>query len=117
MPLNVAYRKQVTESVVADLINVGGRSGGACTAAIFLKEFVHGLTNEVVRNGNEGSTETAEEEVQGYDEEDADATGKVRYAHIDIAGVMDTTEASGYSTKGMTGRPTRSLIEFARRLG
>lgn len=39
MPLDDAYKSQI-KSNVADLKNVGGRSGGACTAAIFLKEFI-----------------------------------------------------------------------------
>lgn len=42
MPLYQHYTRQVTESQLADLNNVGkySRSGGACTAAAFLKEFV-----------------------------------------------------------------------------
>jgi aminopeptidase len=32
--------------------------------------------------------------------------------HVDIAGVMGTTENLPYLAKGMTGRPTRTLIEF-----
>ncbi|XP_052225340.1 cytosol aminopeptidase-like isoform X2 [Dreissena polymorpha] len=42
MPLLKHYTKQVTDSKLADLNNIGkaGRSGGSCTAAAFLKEFV-----------------------------------------------------------------------------
>ncbi|KAI0221061.1 Cytosol aminopeptidase [Lamellibrachia satsuma] len=41
MPLFKHYTKQITESQLADLNNIGGgREGGACTAAAFLKEFV-----------------------------------------------------------------------------
>jgi aminopeptidase len=42
MPLFRHYTKQVTESHLADVNNIGtsGRYGGACTAAAFLKEFV-----------------------------------------------------------------------------
>ncbi|KAM9027779.1 cytosol aminopeptidase [Ara ararauna] len=42
MPLFQHYTKQVTDSPLADLSNVGkySRAGGACTAAAFLKEFV-----------------------------------------------------------------------------
>lgn len=42
MPLWQHYTKQVTESQLADLNNIGkySRSGGSCTAAAFLKEFV-----------------------------------------------------------------------------
>jgi leucyl aminopeptidase len=39
MPLFPEYREQL-KSDVADLANVGGRAGGACTAAAFIKEFV-----------------------------------------------------------------------------
>ncbi|XP_072025837.1 cytosol aminopeptidase-like [Amphiura filiformis] len=42
MPLYEHYTKQINESQLADLNNIGkhGRSAGACTAAAFLKEFV-----------------------------------------------------------------------------
>jgi len=39
MPLYDDYREQL-KTVYADIGNIGGRWGGACTAAIFLKEFV-----------------------------------------------------------------------------
>jgi len=39
MPLYDEYRDQL-KTVYADIGNVGGRWGGACTAAMFLKEFV-----------------------------------------------------------------------------
>lgn len=32
--------------------------------------------------------------------------------HMDIAGVMETSEKLPYLAKGMTGRPTRTLVEF-----
>ncbi|KAI8141786.1 cytosol aminopeptidase family, catalytic domain-containing protein [Fennellomyces sp. T-0311] len=87
MPLHNDYLVEMKESAVADLNNLGkGRSGGACSAAAFLKEFVAGL-------------------------EDSD---KPAWAHIDIAGVMDSAATHGYHVKGMSGRPTRSLIEYAR---
>ncbi|MGH9372243.1 MAG: leucyl aminopeptidase, partial [Vicinamibacterales bacterium] len=38
LPLYEEYREQL-KSEIADLANVGGRPAGACTAAIFLKEF------------------------------------------------------------------------------
>ncbi|KAM9329859.1 cytosol aminopeptidase [Gastrophryne carolinensis] len=84
MPLFDHYSKQVTESAIADLNNVGkySRAGGACTAAAFLKEFV-----------------TAP-----------------HWAHLDIAGVMSNKDEVPYLRKGMAGRPTRTLIEFADRL-
>ena len=37
---------------------------------------------------------------------------KGEWLHLDIAGVMATTENLPYLAKGMTGRPTRTLIEF-----
>lgn len=54
-------------------------SGGACTAAAFLREFV-----------------TA-----------------THWAHLDIAGVMSNKDEIPYLRKGMSGRPTRTLVEFA----
>uniref|UniRef100_A0AAR2LY06 Cytosol aminopeptidase n=1 Tax=Pygocentrus nattereri TaxID=42514 RepID=A0AAR2LY06_PYGNA len=81
MPLFQHYTKQVTESALADLNNIGkySRSGGACTAAAFLREFV-----------------TAN-----------------HWAHLDIAGVMTNKDEVPYLRKGMSGRPTRTLVEFA----
>ncbi|KAL7855741.1 hypothetical protein AOLI_G00193450 [Acnodon oligacanthus] len=81
MPLFQHYTRQVTESALADLNNIGkySRSGGACTAAAFLREFV-----------------TAS-----------------HWAHLDIAGVMTNKDEVPYLRKGMSGRPTRTLIEFA----
>ena len=39
MPLYEEFREQI-KSDIADMVNSGGRPGGACTAAAFLKEFV-----------------------------------------------------------------------------
>lgn len=114
MPLHDAYLKEMKESTVADLNNLGkGRSGGACSAAAFLKEFVAGVESEQ----------------------------PLAWAHIDIAGVMDSDATQGYHIKGMSGklillvissergmqglstmhiiiigRPTRSLVEYMRRV-
>ncbi|KAG7221896.1 hypothetical protein INR49_016922 [Caranx melampygus] len=84
MPLFQHYTRQVTDSQLADLNNIGkySRSGGACTAAAFLREFV-----------------TAP-----------------HWAHLDIAGVMSNKDEIPYLRKGMSGRPTRTLVEFAARL-
>uniref|UniRef100_A0A8C5GW97 Cytosol aminopeptidase n=1 Tax=Gouania willdenowi TaxID=441366 RepID=A0A8C5GW97_GOUWI len=83
MPLFEHYTRQVTDSQLADLNNIGkySRSGGACTAAAFLKEFV---------------TST-------------------HWAHLDIAGVMSNKDEVPYLRKGMSGRPTRTLVEFAKK--
>jgi len=37
-----------------------------------------------------------------------------RWAHLDIAGVMDANADATYLSQGMTGRPTRTLIEAVR---
>ena len=39
MPTDDDYREQL-KSAYADIANIGGRAGGACTAAVFLKEWV-----------------------------------------------------------------------------
>ncbi|EJU02104.1 peptidase M17 leucyl aminopeptidase [Dacryopinax primogenitus] len=91
MPLDDDYVPQISQSN-ADLQNTGGRPAGACTAAIFLKAFVDGVEGE-------GS-----------------AQPRTRWAHVDIAGVMECTRPGPYQNKGMTGRPTRAFIDFARRL-
>ena len=38
------------------------------------------------------------------------------WAHLDIAGVMDDTRSMSYLSKGMSGRPTRSIIESLKKL-
>ncbi|KAI8967529.1 cytosol aminopeptidase family, catalytic domain-containing protein [Mycotypha africana] len=81
MPLHEDYIKEMKNSLVADLGNIGTRSGGSCSAAGFLQEFVD---------------------------------KNVPWAHIDIAGVMACNGTKGYHIKGMTGRPTRALIEMMR---
>jgi leucyl aminopeptidase len=42
MPLYDEYFDQM-RSEIADMVNTGGRAGGACTAAAFLNEFTNGL--------------------------------------------------------------------------
>jgi leucyl aminopeptidase len=42
MPLFDEYAEQL-KSEIADLVNSGGRSAGACTAAMFLREFAEGV--------------------------------------------------------------------------
>lgn len=91
MPLDEdGFGPQIYESSNADLCNTGGRPGGSCTAALFLKNFVEGL-------------------------EEGEGEG-VQWAHVDIAGTMEATRIGPYQRKGMTGRPVRALVEFARRL-
>ena len=38
--------------------------------------------------------------------------GNGPWLHLDIAGVMGPTEDAPYIAPGMTGRPTRTLIQF-----
>ena len=90
MPLDDGYLPAISGSN-ADLMNTG-KPAGSCTAAMFLKAFVDGLPEE---EGEEG---------------------RLRWAHLDIAGTMEVDRAGEYQYKGMTGRPTRALIEFASRL-
>jgi len=73
MPLFNDYINQM-KSRVADFMNTGGKQGGSCTAAIFLKQYV-------------------------------DFEKVKHYAHLDIAG-------TAMMKNGMSGKPTRGLIEF-----
>jgi leucyl aminopeptidase len=76
MPLWEDYQEML-RSNFADFANIGGRPGGAITAACFLARF----------------------------------TGKLRWAHLDVAG---TAWKSGRE-KGSTGRPVPLLVRFALR--
>jgi len=73
MPLDEEYDESL-KSNFADMANIGGRPGGAITAAMFLKRF----------------------------------TGKLRWAHLDIAA---TAWKSG-AAKGATGRPVGLLTHW-----
>jgi leucyl aminopeptidase len=73
MPLDEEY-DEALKSNFADMGNVGGRAGGAITAAKFLQRF----------------------------------TGKLTWAHLDIAGSAWKSGAS----KGATGRPVALLTHF-----
>ncbi|KAF9437124.1 bleomycin hydrolase [Entomortierella beljakovae] len=115
MPLHSVYLPQITSNTVADLLNAGGRSAGSCTAAVFLREFVHGIERDDGFADIEGEPSTEVGKILDEDSSEGLKAGSVRYAHIDIAGVMDTQSNSGYYSKGMTGRPARALIEFAKK--
>ncbi|KAF8167170.1 leucine aminopeptidase [Crassisporium funariophilum] len=91
MPLDDEFGPQIHSSN-ADLQNTGGRPGGSCTAALFLKPFAEGIE---AKEGEEPA---------------------LRWAHIDIAGSMEATRTSPYQETGMTGRPVRALVEYVRRL-
>jgi leucyl aminopeptidase len=73
MPVDDEYDEGL-KSNFADVANIGGRAGGAITAAMFLKRF----------------------------------TGKLRWAHLDIAG----TAWKGGAAKGSTGRPVGLLTHW-----
>jgi len=90
LPLDEDYGPQIYSSN-ADLQNTGGKPGGACTAALFLKAFVHGV-------------------------EPTDGSEPLAWAHIDIAGTMEATRPTPYLGRGMTGSSVRALVEYARRL-
>ncbi|CAG8615726.1 13128_t:CDS:2 [Acaulospora colombiana] len=100
MPLDEDFGPQIYKSN-ADLCNTGGRSGGSCTAALFLKAFVEGI--------------------EGVDGQKP----KLQWAHIDIAGTMEVrqqaflqisinfdqaTRAGPYQKTGMTGRGVRYVL-------
>ena len=78
LPLERGYRNLI-DSNVADMKNVGGPYGGAIIAALFLAEFV----------------------------------GDIPWAHLDIAGPMNSDGDSGWLSKGATAFGTRLLIELA----
>ncbi|KAJ2842413.1 hypothetical protein IWW36_005917 [Coemansia brasiliensis] len=100
MPLHDCWDAML-KSPVADLSNIGNRAeAGACTAAAFLRQFVHGK-----RAGKAILCD------QNNDEESSP-----KWAHLDIAGPMEAASTSGYHTKGMSGRPTRLLIALAQDL-
>jgi len=96
MPFHDNYLEYINKTG-HDLCNTGGRYGGACTAAIFLKQFIAGLEPK-------------------EDDDGANDKPQIQYAHLDIAGVMSMgPSAQAYDIKGMNGKPVRALIEFVRR--
>ncbi|KNE60836.1 hypothetical protein AMAG_06602 [Allomyces macrogynus ATCC 38327] len=108
MPLDDGYLDAM-KSHVADLKNAGDRSAGACTAAIFLKQFLAPADPEVGTAKVEGEEETHPVVQAGR---------APTWAHVDIAGVMHYGAAEGvYNVKGMSGRPTRLLMELVRLVG
>ncbi|GAA99171.1 uncharacterized protein L969DRAFT_23046 [Mixia osmundae IAM 14324] len=93
MPLDDEYLNWINHTG-ADLCNTGGRYGGSITAAMFLREHVAGLA---------------------CNSKDKEPTDTVRWAHIDTAPVMQYTKAlNDYERVGMSGRPVRAIIEWAR---
>ena len=83
MPVFKSHKSKIAPAQLADINNTGPRQGGACNAAAFLRHFVPA-------DGPE-------------------------YAHLDIASVMDAAPGASdpsYISKGMTGRPCRTLYRF-----
>ncbi|KAJ1658290.1 hypothetical protein IWQ61_002435, partial [Dispira simplex] len=111
MPMHPEYRKAVHSSRVADLANISeGRGGGACTAAMFLREFVG---QPAAPDSELGDHPNQQERLEWQVES---AGEPCHYAHVDMAGTMDCKSSEDYHHKGMTGRPTRALLEYAYRL-
>ncbi len=75
MPMDKEYDEQIS-SDVADIKNIGGRKGGAVTAAKFLARFV----------------------------------GETPWVHLDIAGTAQADKEKGYTPKGATGVPVKTLV-------
>jgi len=83
MPVFNSHKLKIAPAQLADINNTGPRWGGACNAAAFLRSFV--------------------------------PLDGPKYAHLDIAGVMDTCPGANdpsYISKGMTGRPSRTIANF-----
>jgi leucyl aminopeptidase len=83
MPLWDEYEPQI-ESDVADMKNVGGRSAGPITAALFLRKFVQG----------------------------AATAPAYPWAHLDIAGTAAVGKERPYTPKGATGIGVRLLAHL-----
>ncbi|KAJ1826715.1 hypothetical protein LPJ56_002042, partial [Coemansia sp. RSA 2599] len=106
MPLHDVWDSML-KSPVADLSNIGNKSeAGACTAAAFLRHFVR----DSAKTAENGDTQKTVPRDQNNDE------SLPRWAHLDIAGPMEGTTAAGHHHKGMSGRPTRLLVELANQL-
>jgi leucyl aminopeptidase len=85
MPLVEEYR-DLLKSDVADMKNVGGRSAGAITAALFLEEFI------------------------------GKGPKSIPWAHLDIASVAYLSDSKRYHPKGATGFGVRLLTAFLEQL-
>jgi aminopeptidase len=101
MPVWQDY-KELMRSDVADIKNAGSRDAGACTAAIFLKEFV----------GGKQFTKRSSDQLSEPTVSTASSPEFKNWAHIDIASVMTSKSASGYDVKGMTGNCLKLVSWF-----
>jgi len=95
MPLPAELRTAL-DSPIADIANLGERPGGMLSAGLFLAEFVPDRAaggSDAAGSGN-GS-----------------GSGKVPWAHLDIAGPsFNTGSAHGYTPVGGTGVAVRTLL-------
>ncbi len=90
-----AESRAMLKSDVADLVNakVGNTAGGMLVAGVFLREFV------------------------GKQSDEADAP-RIPWAHLDIAGPADNSDAPyGFTAGGPTGVGVRTLVKVAEQLG
>lgn len=83
LPLHERYFEKL-KSETADFANAGSREGGACSAAIFLKQFIN-----------------------------PEDTAKARWAHLDIAGPAFLTRKVPNCPAGASGFAVRTLIDLA----
>ncbi len=83
LPLHERYFEKL-KSETADFANAGSREGGACSAAIFLKQFVN-----------------------------PEGAAKARWAHLDIAGPAFLTRKIPNCPAGASGFAVRTLIDLA----
>ena len=83
MPLFKAFEKEMTDSKIADVRNLGaGRWGGSNTAAAFLKQFIPNM---------------------------ADSDEQIPWAHLDIAGTAWGAKSNKLVKNGATGIHVRTL--------
>ncbi|KAJ2889381.1 hypothetical protein IWW38_004748 [Coemansia aciculifera] len=105
MPLHDRWDAML-KSEIADLSNIGCKGeAGACTAAAFLRRFV-----------KDPATATPAPTGAAMRDQNNDDESSPRWAHLDIAGPMESSSSDGYHHQGMSGRPTRLLIELAKQL-
>ncbi|KAJ2522490.1 hypothetical protein GGI11_001720 [Coemansia sp. RSA 2049] len=103
MPLHDRWDAML-RSPVADLSNIGNKAeAGACTAAAFLRQFVVDRSRTLPL-----AEKPMVLRAQNNDE------SLPRWAHMDIAGPMEASASTGYHQKGLSGRPTRMLVDLAR---
>jgi leucyl aminopeptidase len=107
MPLPAELRPSL-DSPVADLANVGERNGGMLVAGLFLAEFVPDRPERPERPGDGRAPGEGE---AGEGEAGEEASGRVPWAHLDIAGpAFNAGKPHGYTPTGGTGVAVRTLL-------